>query len=351
MTEPLIADAREMREFLAALFAAAGLAPTDAETVADAILEADLSGRGSHGVQLADLYLERLCNGTMSTASNPQIISENGGSVVLDAAEMEGHLSAQRAIEIAVAKARDFGVAAVAMRGGFHFGVLGRYVRIAAEQGCAAIAMCNTKPLMAAPGGAERLLGTNPLAVAFPVEGETPVVFDMATTAGAMGTIRQYLAAGEAIPENWATDDNGKATTDPAEALAGLLLPAAGAKGFGLAFVIDMLSGALSGGGWGPTMGELRSDKPYNGSSLFITLDIKSFRALDAFMFEARQGVERIRNSKKAEGVLRLYTPGERSAEALAGNNGTIRVMPATALALRTRAEILNVPIPQILKA
>lgn len=349
MSGPVLADVSEVTTFVGALFNAAGLAPEAAQRVAEALVEADLSGRGSHGILQADGYLARLIAGTMSTASRPEIVSESGGTVVLDAAEMEGHLAAEEAMKIAVTKAREFGVSAVSVRRGFHCGVAGRYVRMAAEDGCAAFAMCNTKPVMAAPGGAERLVGTNPIAIGFPVEGEAPVVLDMATTAGTIGGIRQKLGAGLPLPESWALDAEGKPTTDPTTALDGFLLPAGGAKGFGLSFVIDLLSGALATGGWGPTLGELKGDKPYNASFLFIALDIKRFRPLEEFLGETRVGVERIRSSKKAEGTDRLVVPGERSAEAIATNNGTIPVTPLVIKALRARATELGIAIPSFL--
>jgi LDH2 family malate/lactate/ureidoglycolate dehydrogenase len=241
-------------------------------------------------------------------------------------------------------------VAAVAVRRGFHFGVAGRYVRMAAEAGCVALAMCNTKPVMAAPGGAEKLVGTNPLAIGLPVRGGAPIVFDMATTAGTIGRIRQALAAGEPIPDGWALDADGQPTTDAAAALKGFLLPAAGPKGFGLSFVIDLVSGLLASGGWGPTLGETGGDlsKPYNASYLFIALDIGHFRALEGFLEEARAGVERVHNSRKAAGTARLYVPGEQSAEALATHD-RVTIAPPVAAALAKRAEALGVPVPACL--
>src|SRR5690606_6248479 len=143
------------------LFTAAGLSPKAAKRVTDALIEADLSGRGSHGVLQADNYLARLVAGATATAEQPKIVHQNQGAIVLDAEGMEGHLAAEEAIAIAVEAARSQGIAAVAVRRGQHMGVVGRYVRIAAEQGCVAIAMGNAKPVMPAPGGAERLVGTN----------------------------------------------------------------------------------------------------------------------------------------------------------------------------------------------
>lgn len=349
MSGSIQADVDEMTEFVTALFAAAGLKQNAAHRVSVALIEADLSGRGSHGVLQARGYLDRLIAGTMSTASKPKVVSEKGGTVVLDAADMEGHLAAEEAMSIAVTKAREFGVSAVSVRRAFHCGVAGRYVRMAAEQGCAAFAMCNTKPVMAAPGGAERLVGTNPIAIAFPVQGDAPVVLDMATTAGTIGGIRQKLAAGQAIPETWAIDAEGNPTIDAAAALNGFLLPTGGAKGFGLSFVIDLLSGALASGGWGPTLGEMNGDKPFNASFLFIALDIEHFRPLEGFLNEARAGVERVRNSTKATGTERLVVPGERSAEAIESNSGTIPVAPMVVEGLVTQAINLNVALPSFL--
>lgn len=338
-------------QFVAELFEAAGLSTQAARRVADALIEADLSGRGSHGVLQADRYLARLMAGAMATAEKPRIVSESGGAVVLDAGGMEGHLAAAEAIAIGIAKARENGVAAVAVRNAQHMGVAGRYVRIAAEAGCAAIAMGNVKPVMPAPGGVERLVGTNPLAIGIPTTG-TPIVLDMATSAGTYGSIRQAHAAGRAIPEGWAVDAEGKPTTDPAAAMAGMLLPLGGAKGFALSFAIDLMAGLLSSGAWGDKLGTVNDDttKPQMSSYLFIVLDVAHFRALPGFLEEADEAVKRVRQSKRAAGVERLYTPGERSAEALAKNNGTVVLAPAVAQALRAKAQALGVTIPPALE-
>ena len=157
------------------------------------------------------------------------------------------------------------------------------------------------------------------------------------------------MAAGEKLPDDWALDADGKPTTDPAAALEGFMLPVGGVKGFGLAFVIDMLSGALSGGGWGPTLGSMRDGKSQNSAFLIIALDIEKFRPFETFLGEARAGVERVRNSKKAQGTERLFTPGERSAESIATNDGTIPVSPRVAEDLRLYAEKLGVSVPESL--
>ncbi|WEX10921.1 Ldh family oxidoreductase [Chelativorans sp. AA-79] len=351
MTIQHLVPAKDLGQFVAELFEAAGLSVRAAERVSDALIEADLSGRSSHGVLQADNYLARLVAGAMSTAEQPRIISESGGAVVLDAAGMEGHLAAEEAIAIAIAKAQDNGVAAVAVRRGQHMGVAGRYVRMAAEAGCAALAMGNTKPVMPAPGGAERLVGTNPIAIGIPTT-DHPIVLDMATSAGTYGRIRHAHAAGQTLPEGWALDAYGRPTTDPAAAMKGLLLPMGGAKGFALSFAIDLMAGLLSSGAWGAKLGELDDDttKPQLSSYLFIVLDIAHFRPLSDFLEEADEAVRRVRQSRRAEGVERLFTPGERSAEALEKNNGMIELAPTVAHALRERAQALGVAIPRFME-
>lgn len=344
--------ASEVGRFVADLFTAAGLSPSASERIAAALTEADLSGRASHGVLQADAYLARLMAGSMTTREEPELVSERGGAIVLDAADMPGQLAGEAAVMRGIEKAREYGVAAVAVRRGYHFGVAGRYVRIAAENGCVALAMCNTKAVMAAPGGAEKLVGTNPLAISIPVKDGPAIVLDMATTAGTVGKIRYAHSAGEDIPEGWATDKDGNPTTDAAAALQGILLPMGGPKGFGLSFVIDLIAGLLASGGWGPTLGEMRGDlsKPYNCAYFFIVIDVAHFRSLDGFLEEAQQGAERVRNSRKAAGTDRLYTPGERSALAIEESKGLMTITAATAKALAARAKSLGVVVPDFIE-
>jgi LDH2 family malate/lactate/ureidoglycolate dehydrogenase len=279
------------------------------------------------------------------------IVSESGGSVVVDARDMQGHLAAEESMKIAIARAREHGVAAVAVRNGFHFGVAGRYARMAADEGCVAIVMCNSNPVMPPPGGVDKLHGTNPLSIGLPTRDGPPIILDMASTAGTVGKIRYAAAAGDPIPEGWALDPDGRPTTDAARALGGTLLPVGGPKGFGLSMVIDLLSGLLASGGWGPHLSTMRGDldKRFNSSFLFIVLDIAHFRPLESFLDEAQAGAERVRNSRKAEGTERLFTPGEQSAEAIGKNSGRIRLTASVAKSLKQKADELNVPLPDFL--
>src|SRR5689334_15729455 len=260
--------ADQLSAVVARLFVAAGVPDTAAITVARALVDADLEGQSSHGVLLVEMYLDRIRKGSVSLKQAGEIVSDKGASVVLDAHHSLGHLTGDQAIKIAIERARRFGAGLVAVRHAFHFGTARRFALKAADEDCIGIVMCNTRPLMPAPGGAERVVGNNPIAIAVPVDGPVPLVLDMATSEAAMGKIRMAEKAARAIPGNWAVQNDGSPTTDPREAIAGMLLPAAGPKGFGLAFMIDLMCGLLSGGAFGSAVKPLYGDPaiPYDCS-------------------------------------------------------------------------------------
>jgi LDH2 family malate/lactate/ureidoglycolate dehydrogenase len=300
---------------VADIFMRLGLPGEAAQAVANGLIEADLEGIPSHGVMLAPMYAQRLSAGSVSLATQARLASDMGCCVVLDAGNMLGQLSAAQAVDIAIDRAARFGVGAVAVRNAFHLGAAGRYARTMARADCIGIVMSNTRPLMPAPGGAERVVGNNPLALALPSAGETPIEVDMAMSATAMGRIRMAAAAGQEIPADWATDADGVPTRDPATAIAGMLLPAAGPKGFGLAFMIDLLCGGLSAGGTGGAVQPLYGDLavPYNCAHFFVAIHVPHFRDIQEFKSAADSLAERVRGSRRAPGVERVFSPGELS--------------------------------------
>ena len=345
---PVSVPAAPLSEFMARLFAAAGVPEAAAATVAAGLVEADLEGLSSHGVMLADMYIERLKKGSVSRSAQAAVVSERQGAVVLDAGNALGQVTGVQAMSLAVAKARQFAAGIVSVRHGFHFGTAGRYARQAAEVGCIGIAMCNTRPLMPAPGGAERAVGNNPLAIAIPTDGEIPIVLDMATSEAAMGKIRMAEKAKEAIPPTWAVTAQGLPTTNPSEAIAGMLLPTAGPKGFGLSFLIDSLCGLLSQGATGAQVRPLYGDFsiPYDCSHLFIAVDVAYFCDLDGFRRQAAAAAERIRGGERAPGVSQLFTPGEREWRQRQRSGDRVLLDPAVVAMLIRYADELGVPAP-----
>lgn len=328
--------AADLAATVAAIFVASGVQPKDAAIVAEDLVAADLESVASHGVMLVAMYLDRLLGGSISKKSVGEIVSVRDGAVVIDAGDALGQLTARQAVDLAVQHARQFGLAAVTVRNAFHFGTAGRYARMIADQGCVGIVMSNTRPLMPATGGAEALVGNNPLAIAVPTLGDFSAEVDLALSATAMGKVRMAAAAGQPIPEGWAADADGRSTTDPNAAIKGMMLPAAGPKGFGLAFMVDMLCGGLSGGAIGADVTPLYGDPavPYRCSQMFLAIDTGHFPDGDKLPARAAAQVARISGSKRAPGTERVYAPGELAYAARERNAGRCRLSPETTKSL-----------------
>jgi LDH2 family malate/lactate/ureidoglycolate dehydrogenase len=340
-----VIPADRLAVFVADLFAAAGVPRAGAATVAEGLVDADLEGLHSHGVMLIDMYVERLRKGSVSTREAATLVSERDGAVVLDAGHALGQLTGQQAMAIAIDKARQYAAGIVSVRHGFHFGAAGRYAQQAAAAECIGIAMCNTRPLMPVPGGGERVVGNNPIAIAIPAAGDIPIVLDMATSEAAMGKIRMAEKSGEAIPATWAVTAAGAPTTSPTEAIAGMLLPAGGAKGFGLSFIIDMLCGLLSQGASGAAVRPLYGDfsVPYDCSHLFVAIDVAHFGDTSWFRQHAAAAAERIRAGKRAPGVAQVFTPGEPEWRRRQRAAGHVTLNPPVVAMLRRYAGELGV--------
>lgn len=329
------------------IFAACALAAGDAAQVAEDLVAADTEGLASHGAMLVPMYVRRLRAGSVTTAGGGEIVSDRQAAVVVDAGCAMGQLVARQAVALAVERARAHGAGIVAVRNAFHFGTAGRYARLMADQGCVGIVAANTRPLMPAPGGAEALTGNNPLAIAVPgTDGFAPNV-DMALSASAMGRIRLAEAAGEPIPEGWAVDAEGRPTTDPAAAIAGMLLPAGGPKGFGLAFLLDLICGGLAGGAIGPEVAPLYGDPavPYRSAQLFIALDTGHFGPPETFAARVQAASDRVAASRPAPGVDRVHPPGERTHLRARAAGQRVPLAPATVTALREIAAELALDI------
>jgi LDH2 family malate/lactate/ureidoglycolate dehydrogenase len=328
------------------VFTAAGVEGRAARQVAEALAEADARGISSHGVLLVPMYVDRLLAGSVSRHTEAEVVVDAGAVAVLDAGHALGILTADQAMGLAVEKARALGVGVVTVRRAFHFGGAFRYVQAAMDAGLIGIAAANTRPLMPAPGGATAVVGNNPIAVGVP--GPDPVLVDMALSEAALGKIRLAGAEGREIPATWATDRDGRPTTDPAAAIAGLLLPTGGPKGYGLALVVDVLTGVLSGGSFGPGVKGLYADTsmPNDCAHLFMALDPVVFGVED-FAARTAQLAGHVRGSRLAPGVDRVFLPGEReTVAARAAHRDGVDVPASVLTALADTARRVGVELP-----
>ena len=310
-------DAVRLTDLVQGLLQSQGVSAHDAKVTADSLVCADLEGVASHGVMLLPMYLARLRAGSVRANAQTQVEEDLGGLVIMSAQDGLGQVSSQAAVSLAIERARIHGLSTVTVRDGFHFGAASYWARQFAQAGMIGMAFSNTRPLMPAPGGAQRVVGNNPVAMAFPSAEGQPLVVDMAMSATAMGKIRLADAQGRAIPEGWATDAQGQPTTSAADAIAGMLLPAAGPKGFGLAVAIDLLCGALSGGGVGAQVQPLYGDAAvaYNCSHTFMAIDAARAHGGQGIAAEVTDLAQAIRDSKRAPGVSTVYAPGDLERE------------------------------------
>ncbi|WP_428965679.1 Ldh family oxidoreductase [Micromonospora fluostatini] len=348
--DPKRVDPDWLGTLVGGIFAAAGVPGPAAATVAGSLVDADRRGVPSHGTMLVPMYVDRLRRGSVSTATRAEPVVDLGAIAVLDAGHALGVFTADQAMDLAVAKARQFGLGAVSVRRAFHFGAAGRYVRAAARSGLVGVAMSNTRPLMPAPGGGHPVVGNNPLAVGLPTGPEDePVVLDIALSEVALGRIRLAEAAGGPIPPGWATDALGRDTTDPAAALAGMLLPTGGHKGFGLALVVDALTGVLSGGGYGQQVRGLYADTavPNNCAHFFLALDPAAFGGPEEFTTRLADLGREVTAGPYAPGVDRVSLPGQRSTRRLRDSARQGVALDRSLLdTLTTLAGDLGVPVP-----
>jgi LDH2 family malate/lactate/ureidoglycolate dehydrogenase len=227
-----------------------------------------------------------------------------------------GQIGGTFAMRAAITRAKETGISFAAMRGSNHCGAMDYYAMLALEEDMIGLAGTNALPTMAPWGGADKIVGINPLAVALPSGDETPIVLDIAFGATAHGKIRVYHQKGAPIPEGWAFDRSGRPTTDAGEALVGLIQPIGQHKGVGLGMVIGMLATLLSGASYGTELGNM-VEGPRAGADghFFVAIDVGFFVDIREFRRRVDAIVSQVRGSSKASGVERLFVPGELEAE------------------------------------
>lgn len=303
---------KQLSEFITALFNKAGLNEDDAQMVSDVLTKAELRGITSHGVSRIPIYIERVEKGLVKATPDIKIIKETQATACIDGDFGLGQVVATKAMQLAIEKAKQCGIGIVTAKNSSHFGIAAYYSEMAAKEDMIGFSCSNVTALMAPPGGASKAIGNNPLSFSFPAGTQLPVIFDMACSAVAQGKIIVANINGKPIPEGWAVDCNGLPTTDAAEALKGFLLPAAGAKGYGLAVVIEMLAGVLSGSDVAKSLKSIYNlEATQNCGHFFMAIDINAFDDVEEFKKRADAFILEMKNGEKAKGSEEIFMPGE----------------------------------------
>ena len=360
VAETAVFPPEQLFDFSFRVFRHFGVPEEDARTAAAVLQSADLRGIDSHGVARLHSYFDMLTLGRIEPKANVTIVRETPSTATVDGGNGLGLVVGPKANAIAMEKAVAAGSGWVSVRNTNHFGIAGYYVLQALERDLIGWAMTNTTRLVAPLWGAERMLGTNPIAIAFPGLEEPAIVIDMATTAAAYGKIEIARRAGKRIPTGWAIDRAGATTTDPNAMIdGGAMLPLGsdrdrgGHKGYGLAVMVDVLSAVLSGANWGPFVPPfaLRQEIPTRSvgkgiGHFFGALRIDAFIEKDEFKRQIDELVRTLRKTRPAPGTTGPLIPGdpERAAEKTRGREG-IPLVTAVVDELRDISRQTGIPL------
>ena len=333
-----------LRSFCTEVFIHFGISAADAQQATDVLAKSDLRGIDSHGVARLHTYFEMLELGRINPKPNIKIVREKASVATVDGDNGLGLVVGPKANEIAMEKAEQYGSGWVSVCNTNHFGIAGYYPLKALERDLIGWAMTNSTKLVAPLWGAERMLGTNPIAIAFPGYKEPPIVIDMATSAVAYGKIEIALRKKERIPKGWIIDKDGRDTMHPQDMIdGGAQLPLGseremgGHKGYGLASMVDILCCVLGGANWGPFAPPfaLRQEIPERSvgkgiGHFFGAMQIDGFIEKDEFKKQIDEWIHVFRNTKPAPGTNGPLIPGdpEREAEAIRSKEGIPLIKP-----------------------
>ena len=326
-------DFDSVEQFMVDAFKGYGLPEADAKISAEILITADKRGIDSHGVgRLKPIYLDRIKAGQINPVTKIDVIKEGPTTAVLDANNGMGQVAGKKANDMAIEKAKKYGMGAVAVRNSNHYGIAGFYTCAAAERGCIGFSGTNARPSIAPTFGVENMLGTNPLSWAMPTDEPFPFSIDCATSVTQRGKIEVYARQKKQMPPGWVVGLDGTTRTDAVSVLDELVKGSAaltpvggigedggGYKGYGWATVVEILSAALQQGAFLKGLLGFEPDgkrRPYRLGHFFLALDIESFTDLASFKKTAGDICRALRASRKAPGQSRIWTAGEKEWEA-----------------------------------
>lgn len=315
--------------FVTDAFVGYGVPEEDAKICTDVLLESDRRGIESHGCnRFKPIYLDRIKAGIQKPVTEFEIVRETPTTAVIDGHDGMGQVISYKSMQMAIDKAKKYGMGMVAVRNSCHYGIAGYYASMATKAGCIGMTGTNARPSIAPTFGVENMLGTNPLTVGMPTDEEFDFILDCATSITQRGKLEYYSRIGKKTPEGMVIGRDGKALTDTDKILVQLntheaaLAPLggigeelAGYKGYGYATVVELLSAALQQGNYLSMLsgiGDNGEKVPYHLGHWFIAIDTEAFCGLEAFKKTAGDILRELRASEKAPGEERIYTAGEK---------------------------------------
>lgn len=348
----LVAD-DTLASYLSEVFARHGFDRDDAAFIAKTLVDADMQGISTHGVQRLAMYDHKLRHGMIDPTAKASLVSDIGCCAVMDGHSGMGQLISRDAMHLAVAKAHEHGMGIVAVRNSNHFGAAGFYARMAADQGLLGIAMTNSNPLLVPTHSSRAFLGSNPLAVAIGRDADQ-LVYDAATSAVSLGRIELLSKTRGTIPGAWAVDANGQREDSPDDVLSGMrndprvggLTPLGGVgetdsgyKGYGMALVVETMTAVLSGG---LASADLRGRLICH---CFAAVSLEAFGRENAVRGRLATLLDRLRDLPSADGEP-VIVPGDKERAHQALVDGTVRIDDATWTQIGTISRRLGIDAP-----
>ncbi len=321
-------DSDRLERFMTDVFDKLGVPREEAAICADVLITSDRRGIDSHGInRLKPIYYDRIKAGTQNPTTEFEVVKETKTTAVIDGHNGMGHVIAKHSTQMAIDKAREYGLGMVAVRNSTHYGIAGYYALMAARAGMIGVTGTNARPSIAPTYGVENMLGTNPITFGMPSDDPFPFVIDCATSVTQRGKIELYERLGKDIPPGLVIDREGKTRSDTSQVLKDLVTGHAaltplggigeetgGHKGYGYAVVVELLSSALQAGNTMKALTGFHDGKriPIELGHFFIAMDVEAFTELSDFKKATGDVLRQLRSSAKAPGHERIYTAGEK---------------------------------------
>lgn len=337
-------DAQTATDCGTAILEAYGVPRKDAVLVAESLVTSDMWGHPSHGLLRLPWYVARIRAGAMNAVTEVRHLNTFGAVTVLDGRDGIGQVITHHAIDTAATAAATHGVGVVAVRNSNHFGTAAYWTRLLADRGCVGILTTNGSPAMAPWGGTEKMIGANPWSIAVPSGDNGSIVLDIANTGVARGKVYAARERGERLPEGWAIDASGIPTTDPQTAIDGVILPMAGHKGYAISFMMDVLSGVLTGSSSATDIvGPYVPDKRSGCGHLVIAINIAAIMPIAEFGQRMDELISTVKRCPTAPGQ-QILVPGEMENLAVERAQGRITLPENTVIELNALAAEAGVP-------
>lgn len=340
----------DLKEFSVKALMSAGVSENNANTVADVLITTDTFGVVTHGTKNLYPYVQKMQAGGLDAKAEPSIIGEGPAWAIIDGNKAVGMVSACKAMNLAIEKAKKVGIAYVGVRNSCHFGAAGYYANMAAKKGLIGLSMSNADPVIAVPNGRNKAIGTNPFSFAAPLDNGQSVFLDIALSNVAALKVIMAQENGQQIPDTWLVDEEGLPTTDvqkfPKNAS---LQPMAAHKGYGLAVLVELLSAVMTGAGMLSQITSWNLDMPSanNAGHAFIAIDVSQMMPAEQYNARMNQMINEIKNGPKAKGAEHIFMPGEMewSKREKVLQSGELQLTDAMAASLQQLSNATGIPL------